>query len=65
MWTKLALIDHKIKKKKRTNEPGGVLLPNPKTYKVAVSFETKLLKLLIQVKSDPRLNISQTNINEV
>lgn len=50
--------------KKRSNEPGGVSV-KPGTYKVVMSFGDLSSEEMITVKSDPRLNISSSNIDEV
>lgn len=49
---------------KRTNEPGGVSV-KPGTYKVVMSFGDLSSEEMITVKSDPRLNISSSTIDEV
>lgn len=50
--------------RERDNEPSGVSV-KPGTYKVVLAFGDQTSEEMITVKSDPRLNISQTNINEV
>ena len=50
--------------KKRNNEPSGVSV-KPGTYKVVMSFGEQTSEEMIEVKSDPRLKVSQSNITEV
>ena len=50
--------------RKRTAEPGGISV-KPGSYKIVMSFGDQSSEEMIMVKSDPRLNISQANINEV
>lgn len=50
--------------RKRTREPGGVSV-KPGTYKVVLSFGDQNSEEMITVKSDPRLDVSIANINEV
>ncbi|SHI62253.1 WD40/YVTN/BNR-like repeat-containing protein [Aquimarina spongiae] len=45
-------------------EPAGVEV-KPGTYKVVMEYGDQKSETTIQVKSDPRLNVSQKNINEV
>ncbi len=49
---------------KKTRERGGVAV-KPGTYKVEMSFGDTTDETTITVKSDPRLNIDPTSINEV
>ncbi|MCK5402004.1 MAG: hypothetical protein KAJ28_10255, partial [Flavobacteriaceae bacterium] len=49
--------------RKRKREPGGVGV-KPGTYKVVMSFGDQTSEEMITVKSDPRLNVSTTAINE-
>ncbi len=49
---------------KKTRERGGVAV-KPGTYKVKMSFGDTTDETTITVKSDPRLNIDPTSINEV
>ena len=51
-----------IQKSKR--EPGGVGV-KPGTYKLVMEYGDQKSETSIQVKSDPRLQVSQQNINEV
>lgn len=51
-----------ISKSKR--EPRGIRV-RPGTYKIELSFGDQTSEEMITVKSDPRLNISQQNINEI
>ena len=48
----------------RKSEPRGPQV-KPGTYKVVLSFGDQISEEMIKVESDPRLNISQTNITEV
>ena len=50
--------------RKRTSEPGGVDV-KPGTYKLIMSFGDQTSEEMITVKSDPRLNVSTANTNEV
>ena len=50
--------------RKRNREPGGVSV-KPGTYKAVLHYGDKTSETTIKVASDPRLNISQNNINEV
>ncbi|MBQ4804196.1 hypothetical protein J8L88_15135 [Aquimarina sp. MMG015] len=52
----------KIQKSKR--EPGGVTV-KPGTYKLLMEYGDQKSESSIEVKSDPRLQISQQNINEI
>lgn len=45
-------------------EPRGVSV-KPGTYKVVVTFGDQTSEKMITVKTDPRLNVSMSNINEV
>ncbi|WP_378172025.1 WD40/YVTN/BNR-like repeat-containing protein [Aquimarina sp. SS2-1] len=49
---------------KRKGEPGGVSV-KPGTYKLVMEYGDQKSETSIQVKSDPRLQVSQQNINEV
>ncbi|WP_299256716.1 hypothetical protein [uncultured Aquimarina sp.] len=49
---------------KRKEEPGGVDV-KPGTYKLVMEYGDQKSETSIQVKSDPRLQVSQQNINEV
>jgi hypothetical protein len=50
--------------RKRNREPGGVSV-KPGTYKVVMSFGDQTSEQMITVKSDPRLEVSMSSINEV
>lgn len=50
--------------RERNREPSGVLV-KPGTYKLVMSFGDQTSEEMIIVKSDPRLNVSKKNINEV
>ena len=50
--------------RKRNNEPGGVSV-KPGTYKVVMTFGDQTSEEQITVQSDPRLTISQANIDAV
>ena len=50
--------------RKRTNEPGGVSV-KPGTYKAVLHFGDQTSEKMITVKNDPRLEVSQANINQV
>ena len=50
--------------RKQTREPGGVTV-KPGTYKAVLSYGDLTSESSIIVASDPRLNVSQKNINEV
>ncbi len=50
--------------RKRTREPGGVSV-KPGTYKAVLHYGDIMSETTIKVESDPRLNVSQSNINEV
>ncbi|WP_405207533.1 WD40/YVTN/BNR-like repeat-containing protein [Aquimarina sp. LLG6339-5] len=52
----------KIQKSKR--EPGGVTV-KPGTYKLLMEYGDQKSESSIEVKSDPRLQVSQQNINEI
>ena len=49
---------------KQTSEPGGVSVI-PGSYKAVLHFGDQSSEEMISVKSDPRLDVSTTNINEV
>ncbi len=51
-------------KRERKSEPGGVSV-KPGTYKVVMTYGDQTSEEMITIKSDPRLNISLSNINEV
>ena len=48
----------------RNNEPGGVSV-KPGNYKIVMSFGDQTSEEMITVKSDPRLDVSSDNINQV
>ncbi|MBQ4822767.1 hypothetical protein [Aquimarina sp. MMG016] len=48
---------------KQDKEPGGVTV-KPGTYKLVITYGDHTSETSIQVKSDPRLQVSQQNINE-
>ena len=50
--------------KKQTSEPSGVRV-KPGTYKAVLHFGDQTSEEMITVKSDPRLEVSSTNINEI
>ncbi|WP_296321760.1 hypothetical protein [Winogradskyella sp.] len=50
--------------RKQTREPGGVSV-KPGTYKAVLHYGDQTSEANITVASDPRLNVSQKNINEV
>ena len=50
--------------RKRTREPGGVLV-KPGTYKAVLHYGDQTSEQMISVESDPRLNVSLANINQV
>jgi photosystem II stability/assembly factor-like uncharacterized protein len=50
--------------KSRKSEPRGPKV-KPGTYKVVMSFGDQTSEEMIKVESDPRLNVSQSNITEV
>ncbi|WP_431135143.1 VPS10 domain-containing protein [Psychroserpens mesophilus] len=50
--------------RKQTREPSGVSV-KPGTYKAVLHFGDQTSEEMIMVKSDPRLEISPSNINEV
>ena len=52
------------KTNKRTREPGGVTV-KPGNYKVAISFGDQTSEKMILVKTDPRLDVSLSNIDQV
>ena len=52
------------KTNKRNREPGGVTV-KPGNYKVAISFGDQTSEKMILVKTDPRLNVSLSNIDQV
>jgi photosystem II stability/assembly factor-like uncharacterized protein len=58
-------VDYPSKRiKKRTNEPGGVTV-KPGNYKLVMNFGDQTSEQMITVKSDPRVNVSMVNINQV
>lgn len=58
-------VDYPSKRiKKRTNEPGGVTV-KPGNYKLLMTFGDQTSEDIITVKSDPRVNASIANINQV
>lgn len=50
--------------RKRTNEPRGVTV-KPGNYKAVMSFGNQTSEQMISVKSDPRVEVSTSSINEV
>ncbi|UJH67743.1 WD40/YVTN/BNR-like repeat-containing protein [Allomuricauda sp. SCSIO 65647] len=50
--------------KKNEPEPSGAMV-KPGTYKIKVTFGTTSDSTMVTVKTDPRLNVSTANINEV
>lgn len=50
--------------RKQTREPGGVSV-KPGTYKAVLHYGDQMSETTIKVKSDPRLDVSQKNIDEV
>lgn len=50
--------------KKRDQEPSGVEV-KPGTYRTVITFGDQTSEEMITVESDPRLDISQQNINEI
>lgn len=52
------------KTNKRNREPGGVSV-KPGNYKIAISFGDQTSEKMILVKTDPRLEVSLSNIDEV
>ncbi len=48
----------------RRGEPGGMSV-KPGTYKAVMTFGDQTSEKMITVKSDPRVNVSQANINQV
>ncbi len=50
--------------RKRDSEPGGVTV-KPGTYKVVMNFGDQASEEMIKVEPDPRLNVSQSSIDEV
>ena len=50
--------------RKSTREPGGVSV-KPGTYKAVLHYGDQTSETMVTVASDPRLNVSQKNINEV
>ncbi|MBT8376063.1 MAG: hypothetical protein KJO22_04280, partial [Bacteroidia bacterium] len=50
--------------RERRNEPGGVSV-KPGTYKAVLSYGDITSETMIEVKSDPRLEVSTKNIDEV
>ena len=58
-------VDYPSKRiRKRTNEPGGVTV-KPGSYKLVMNFGDQTSEEMITVKSDPRVNASMANINQV
>ena len=49
---------------KRKSEPSGVKV-KPGTYKIVISYGESTDETMIEVKSDPRLDVSTASINEV
>ncbi len=52
------------KENKRNREPGGVTV-KPGNYKVTISYGDQISEKMILVKTDPRLDVSLNNIDEV
>ena len=50
--------------RKSTREPGGVSV-KPATYKAVLHYGNQTSETMVNVASDPRLNVSLKNINEV
>ncbi|MEH6535767.1 MAG: hypothetical protein V7719_05195 [Psychroserpens sp.] len=50
--------------RKRNNEPGGVSV-KPGTYKAVMNFGDQTSEEMITIESDPRVNASMANINQV
>ena len=50
--------------RKSTREPGGVSV-KPGTYKAVLHYGDQTSETMVNVASDPRLNVSLKNINEV
>ena len=50
--------------RKSTREPGGVSV-KPGTYKAVLHYGNQTSETMVNVASDPRLNVSLKNINEV
>ena len=50
--------------RKRRREPGGVSV-KPGTYRLVLNYGDQSSETSIKVESDPRLNVSQSNINEI
>ncbi len=50
--------------KKQEKEPGGVDV-KPGTYKVVMEYGDQKSETMIKIQSDPRLKVSQKNINEI
>ena len=58
-------VDYPSKRiRKRNNEPGGISV-KPGTYKAVMSFGDQSSEEMINVKLDPRVKVSITDINEV
>ncbi|MFT4806075.1 MAG: hypothetical protein ACI9YE_003306, partial [Psychroserpens sp.] len=58
-------VDYPSKRiRKRTNEPGGVAV-KPGNYKLVMHFGDQTSEEMVTVKSDPRVNTSMVNINQV
>ena len=58
-------VDYPSKRiRKRANESGGVSV-KPGNYKMVIHFGDQTSEEMITVKSDPRVNVSQTNTNQV
>ncbi|RZS93406.1 VPS10 domain-containing protein [Aquimarina brevivitae] len=54
----------KVRKKKNNRESGGVTV-KPGSYKLVMEYGDQSSETMITVKSDPRLQVSLQNINEV
>ena len=50
--------------RKQTREPGGVTV-KPGTYRAVIHYGDQMSETNIKIESDPRLDVSQNNINEV
>ncbi|NAS32859.1 hypothetical protein GTQ40_17910 [Flavobacteriaceae bacterium R38] len=50
--------------RKRRNEPGGVQV-KPGTYRLVMTFGDQASESNIKIESDPRLNVSPSNINQI
>ncbi len=58
-------VDYPSKRiRKRNNEPGGVSV-KPGDYKVVMHYGDQISEEMITVKTDPRVDVSMNNINQV